>query len=186
LPHFLVLAEERANRPMKIARNVAVAVFVLFTLVALGPALGYLAVGVIGITLVLAIPIGLFTGLAMVQTAIEEVVARRILTWKHPRRTFAWFEAVMITFGVCTVMLWTAGWTMTTDTRTIELYPPALWLNLFVNYALAVAVQWWVVRTQARNWGDELPARRLLIACMLAKAVTSMLWLFCPLQISRL
>ena len=72
------------------------------------------------------------------------------------------------------------------DIQGFHLIPSHLWALSLLTTAEACAAQWWVVRRRSRQWSEPVSSQGLLLACILAKTVTAILWAFCPFAITRL
>jgi hypothetical protein len=110
------------------------------------------------------------------QASIEIAIAwpfLRTLSW---RRFRAWWEGVLIGYGLCAVTCLALGRPMMIADRFIHPGSFPLVPLLVITAVESFAVQWWVVRYRARQWNDPLPAGRLTLACLAAKALVAIPW----------
>jgi hypothetical protein len=110
------------------------------------------------------------------QAAIEIAVAWPCLgafTW---RRFCSWWEGVLIGYGLCTVTCLVLGRPMMIADRFMHPGSFPLAPLLVITSVESFVVQWWVVRYNARQWNEPLPAGRLALACLTAKAFVAIPW----------
>jgi hypothetical protein len=111
------------------------------------------------------------------QTCVESVLAWPILRRFSWRRFLAWWEGVLIGYGLCAVTCHWLGRTVTPE-QGFLLYPGSFPtpLILLITAVESFLVQWWVVRRRCRQWDDPIPDRRLALACLVAKAFVAIPW----------
>ncbi len=106
------------------------------------------------------------------------------LNWRRYR---AWWEGVIIGYGLSGLTILLSGHgVIAFDIQGFHLIPSHLWALSLLTTAEACAAQWWVVRRRSRQWSEPVSSQGLLLACILAKTVTAILWAFCPFAITRL
>lgn len=114
-----------------------------------------------------------------IQSLIEQAAAAAVIGLPGWRRFRAWWEGVLIGYGLGSLTLYIAGHpyvpieSFGTWRDSLRLWP---WLLLVA--VEAVVVQWWVVGRRLRGWGEPVPPRRLLLACLVGRAVVVVPWLY--------
>jgi hypothetical protein len=123
--------------------------------------------------LAIAVPLAI----SGVQACIEVTVAWPILRPVGWRRLRAWWEGVLIGYGLCAVTCRWSGRTVAIWTG-LTFYPGSFStpLLLFITAVESFLVQWWVVSQRARQWNDPVPTGRLVLACLAAKAFMAIPW----------
>jgi len=126
------------------------------------------------VVLVVFVPIAL----AGVQALFETVFARLILGTLSWRRFRAWWEGVLIGYGVCAITCQLVGRPVLLLTCEINVTFSSFMgmLLLTITAVESFLVQYWVVRRRSRQWGEPVPARRLAGACLAAKAAAAVPW----------
>ena len=117
--------------------------------------------------------------LALIQAAIEHIAVVAVLGRPTRRRFRAWWEGVLIGYGLCAVTFMGYGevvtggaaglWVMNASARS--------WPVLAVTALESILVQYWVVRRRARQWEDPISSQGLLTACVLAKSLVAVPWI---------
>ncbi len=137
--------------------------------------------------LLILLPIVAFFAVAGVQALCEIILAGWVLrdvTWRLFR---AWWEGVLIGYGLCSVTLNLSGWALAFPVLAAANTPwPAGFTAVFALTSVeALVVQWWVVRRRLRQWKQPPQPARLILACLAAKAAAQIVWAVVPLEIVR-
>lgn len=145
-----------------------------FTMLSGDPGVG------IWVTIFLSVIIVMFFAVSGAQAAIEMAIAWPIIgkvSWKRFR---AWWEGVLIGYGLCATTCLLAGYSFPelfdTDLAKHRASDRALWCLIALTALESLLVQLWVVHRRARQWHDPISKRRLLLACLLAKAFIAVVW----------
>ncbi len=111
------------------------------------------------------------------QASVESVLALPILGRFSWRRFRAWWEGVLIGYGLCAVTCYWLGRPLSHWDSTV-MCPGSFpaWVLLVITAVESFLVQWWVVRRRSRQWQDPIPDRRLALACLAAKAFVAVPW----------
>jgi hypothetical protein len=98
----------------------------------------------------------------------------RTLSWKRFR---AWWEGVLIGYGLCGLTCLLFGRPLIVlGFVGLQRGPTSTALLLIITAVESLLAQWWVVRWRARQWNDPVPAGRLAAACLAAKALVAIPW----------
>ncbi len=114
-----------------------------------------------------------------VQAVLEYLVLLPLLGLPSWKRVRAWWEGVLIGCALVHMTLYLCGWWLS---WLDELQP---WTSLARRWPLIVlvtletfAVQWLVVSLRARRWELDIPAKRLILSCAVAKLAVAIMWLY--------
>jgi len=118
------------------------------------------------------------------QAAVEMCLVWPIIGQVGWRRLRAWWEGVLIGYGVSVVSMLLAGryWSL----GDFGWDAAERWglLHFYVGTTIEVAiVQFWVVRRRWRQWGVPVASRKLWVACAVSKLVTGTLWFLMPFRL---
>jgi len=134
----------------------------------------------IWITFFLSVIVGLFFAVSGTQAAIEMVIAWPVMGKMSWTRFRAWWEGVLIGYGLCAVTCGLAGhWAAELLPLQPEWYRGSNWslgCLLALTALESFLVQWWVVQRRAHQWHDPIARPRLLRGCLLAKAFIAVVW----------
>ena len=141
---------------------------------------------------------------SLMQTVVEVGAASVIVGLPRWRTWLAWWEGVLIGYGVCGFILYLNGYALsffenaffhwdwlTTGTVRLGGVNPfeffwgdakGLWPLWAMSGVASLLVQWAVVWYRTRRWPQAIPALRLLPACLLAKAIVCAVWMAGPVR----
>ena len=108
---------------------------------------------------------------AAAQGLLELVIVWPIIGPSPLSRRRAWWEGVLAGYGLCAATLLVTGWGLIplgADPRDVVLGPGPLLALLAVE---SVLMQWWVVHWRCGGLDEAVSGPRLLLACVLARAV---------------
>ncbi len=173
LPQLIELARLRRRRNTSLINGLILLVIILGVLILLATDVGLLVFGFI-----FALAVG------AVQTLVELGPASLFVgapTWK---RFFAWWEGVLIGFGVCAATILMSGYgTCLFDRRWVPGEKMRFLPLLVLLAAESYVVQCIIVRWRMALFGERVPVRRLLLGCLLAKCITAAILIGQPLRI---
>ncbi len=164
LPQMRAGTEESSWTPGdRIALGFAIAV--LLAIAAATPLIG------------IAVLVVVLLAIAAFQACFEMVFARLILGALSRRLFRAWWEGVLVGYGLCAITCCLVGRSdvymdLVASSRTGFPLP----LLLLITAIESTGVQYWIVRRRSRQWGEPIPARRLAWACLAAKTAAAIPW----------
>lgn len=128
---------------------------------------------------VLILGAGLILLVGVPQAGFEYAATLVLIGPSSWRKFRAWWEGVVISYPLCHCTLILGGWHLSL------LHDPQPWRVLFqvwpflvLNTAIAFLVQYTVMSVRQRQWALAIPTKRLAIACLLAKLISTFLWLW--------
>ncbi len=121
-----------------------------------------------------------------IQAGMELGFASLVLGYPTWKRFRAWWEGVLIGYGLCSLIMVIWGYYFDFLSLGSLIIPRRRLWPVYLTTALAsLLVQWWVVRRRMRQWNEPISDRKLWLGCLLAKTIAAAVWIAIPFAYSR-